>query len=228
MSFFSSPEPEDPMGTLEERESYIGEIISYLSISTIGELVWMQRYLERNIRTHTETQDINTNIFEQKKQEIDNLLSQNQSMISQIADIRNEKKAVEKHIEELEKNISNLTTENEVILHERDVLADELQRVANLYKEMTGRQANDEEIKEVLNIYITLMEEVFAGKSHFKVLSIIHGEKETWTSAELVKSTGITELNLRTVLGDLVRANMIVYDEENATIKLLKRIASLD
>ena len=148
-------------------------------------------------------------------------------MVSQIADIRNEKKDVEKHIEQLEKDISILTNQKEEIKQERDTLAEELQRVANLYKEMTGRQANDEEIKEVLGIYITLMEEVFSGRSHFKVLSIIHGEKEIWSRAELVKSTGISEINLRSILGDLVRANMIVYDEETATIKLLKRISSL-
>ena len=82
-------------------------------------------------------------------------------------------------------------------------------------------------LKEVLNIYITLMEEVFSGRAHFKVLSVIHGEKEIWTRDELVKSTGFAELKLRTVLGDLTRAHMIEYDEDNAQVKLIRSLSTL-
>ncbi|MCK5343492.1 MAG: hypothetical protein KAR20_08810 [Candidatus Heimdallarchaeota archaeon] len=73
-----------------------------------------------------------------------------------------------------------------------------------------------------------IMEDVFSGRAHFKVLSIVHGEKEVWKRKELVKSTGISEIKLRSVLGDLVRANMILYNEEDATIRLIKRFSTLD
>ena len=227
MSFFSSSEPEDAMGSLEERESYITEIISYLSVSTIGELVWVQRYLERAFQNSVNSENNTTNVYEQKKKEIDQLLSQNQSMVTTIANIKQEKEFVQKHIEDLEKNISALSSEKEEIKGERDQLAEELQRIAKLYEEVTGKQAKQEDLKEVLNLYITLMEEVFSGRAHFKVLSVIHGEKEIWTRDELVKSTGFAELMLRTVLGDLARAHMIEYDEDNAQVKLIKSLSTL-
>ena len=227
MSFFSSSEPEDAMGSLEEREAYISEIISYLSVSTIGELVWVQRYLEKSFQHNITSESDTTNVYEQKKKEIDQLLSQNQSMVTTIANIKQEKEFVQKHIEDLEKNISALSSEKEEIKGERDQLAEELQRIAKLYEEVTGKQAKQEDLKEVLNLYITLMEEVFSGRAHFKVLSVIHGEKEIWTRDELVKSTGFAELMLRTVLGDLARAHMIEYDEDNAQVKLIKSLSTL-
>ena len=227
MSFFSSSEPEDLMGTPEERESYISDIISFLSVSTMGELVWVQRYLDRSFQSHTSDDTENANVYEQKKHEIANLLSQNQSMLAQISNIKQEKDSAQKHIEDLKKDLSNLSNEREKIQTERDNLADELQRIGKLYEEATGKQANQQELKGLLNMYITLLEDVFSGRAHFKVLSIMHGEKDVWSRSELVKSTGFSDIMLRTVLGVLARVQMIEYDEEQATAKLIKRISSL-
>ena len=80
----------------------------------------------------------------------------------------------------------------------------------------------------ILNIYLTLMEEVFSGRAHFKILSIMHGEKTNWTRKELVTSTGFSEINIRKVLGELARANLIVYDEDQASAKLVQRIVDLE
>ena len=245
MSSFLPPEfrdnKKDAMGSLEERESHITKIISFLSISTIGELIWVDRYLEKSFQTNVESNETKSNLFLEKIQQIEQLLKENQSMVSSIANIKQEKDFVQKHIETLEKNISELSSEKESLTTtienikqekdgikvERDLLAEELQRIGRLYEEATGKQASQEDLKEVLKLYITLMEEVFSGRAHFKILSVIHGEKEVWTREELVKSTGFAEIKLRSVLGDLVRANLIEYDEEQATVKLLHRISSL-
>lgn len=229
MSFFSNSDPEEIMGTLEERETHISAIISYLGVSTIGELIWTRRALERNFKDkQLDSDESDMNIYEQKKLEIEELLKSNQSMISKISNLQDEKESVQSQIEDLKTELSSLSSEKEEIVVERDFLAEELQRIGKLYEDLTGKQANQEDLRDVLSIYITLMEEVFSGRAHFKVLSIIHGEKEIWKREELVKSTGISEIKLRSVLGDLVRANMIEYDEENASIKLLKRLSTLD
>lgn len=227
MSFFSSSNPEDSMGTPEERESYISDIIAFLSVSTIGELVWVQRYLDRSFQSHATDDSENANVYEQKKLEIANLLGKNQSMLAQIANIKQEKESAQQHIESLKNEVSNLSSEREKIQTERDNLAEELQRIGKLYEEATGKQANQQELRGLLNMYITLLEDVFSGRAHFKVLSIMHGEKELWTRSELASSTGVSEVMLRTVLGELARVNMIDYDEEQATAKLIKRISTL-
>jgi predicted nuclease with TOPRIM domain len=217
------------MGSLEEREAQISAIISYLGVSTIGELIWVQRALERNFQDkNIDSANKDANIYEQKKLETEKLLNDYQSMISKIANLQDEKESVQKHLEGLETDLSTLSSEKEEIKTERDLLAEELQRIGRLYEDLTGKQASQEELKGVLNIYITLMEEVFSGRIHFKVLSIIHGEKNTWKRDELVKSTGITEIKLRSILGELVRANLIVYDEEKATVKLIRRLSAFN
>ncbi len=229
MSFFVSSSPEDAMGTPEQREPRISTIISYLGISTIGELIWVQRTLERNFQTkQLESDNASINIYEQKKQEIENLLMNNQSMISKISNLQDEKQSVLNQVENLKTDLTRLSSQKTVVENERDFLAGELYRIGNLYQEITGKQAKQEDLRGILSIYITLMEEVFSGRAHFKVLSIIHGEKELWSRDELVKSTGISEIKLRSVLGDLVRANMISYDEEMTTVKLTRRLSTLD
>jgi chromosome segregation ATPase len=229
MSLFSFSTPEEAMGTPEQREARISKIISYLGVSTIGELIWVQRRLERNFQDkQLESNGKEANIYEQKKQEIEKLLADHQSMISKISSLQNEKNSVQSQIENLKTNFSQLSSEKETVQNERDSLAEELQRVGKLYEELTGKQAKQEDVRGILSIYITLMEEVFSGRAHFKVLSVIHGEKEIWKRSELVKSTGISEIKLRSVIGDLVRANMIEYNEEEATLKLIKRVSSLD
>ena len=149
-------------------------------------------------------------------------------MISKIANLQDQKTSVQTQVEGLKTNLSMLSSGKEAVETERDSLAQELQRIGTLYEGLTGKQANQEELRGILSIYITLMEEVFSGRAHFKVLSIVHGEKEVWERQELVKSTGISEIKLRSVLGDLVRANMIFYNEEDATIRLIKRLSTLD
>lgn len=229
MSFFSTSNPEETMGSLEEREAHISSIISYLGVSTIGELIWVQRALERNFQDkNLDSASKDANMYEQKKQEIEKLLNNSQSMISKIANLQDEKESVQKQMEGFKTDLSTLSSEKQEIKIERDLLAEELQRIGRLYEGLTGKQASQEDLKGVLNIYITLMEEVFSGRAHFKVLSIIHGEKETWKRDELVKSTGISEIKLRSVLGDLVRAKMIVYNEEKASVKLIKHISALE
>ncbi len=229
MSFFVTSTQEDAMGTPEQREAQISEIISYLGVSTIGELIWVLRWLERNFQDkQLESDSKATNIYEQKKQEIEKLLNDYQTMISEISSLQDEKKSVQSQMKNLKTDLTQLSSEKEAVEGERDFLATELRRIGTLYKELTGKQAKQEDLRGLLSIYITLMEEVFSGRAHFKVLSVIHGEKAIWERGELVKSTGISEIKLRSVIGDLVRANIVDYNEEETTITLMKRISSLE
>ena len=229
MSFFSSSSPEEAMGTSKEREQHISKIISFLGLSTIGELIWLQRTLESNFQQrHLEASSNEINIYEQKKQEMEQLLAKHQSLISEMAGLQEKQDSTEQQINELQSELEIVSSEKETVETERDFLSRELERVGNLYTELTGRQAKQEELQEIFGIYITLMEDVFSGRAHFKILSILHGEKTKWTREELVKSTGVSDIMLRTVLGDLERAKLILYDREATSAQLLQRISSLE
>jgi transcription initiation factor IIE alpha subunit len=92
---------------------------------------------------------------------------------------------------------------------------------------MTGKEAEIEQLSNLLSIYVTLMEEVFSGRVHFKILAIMHGDKEKWSRNELAKTIGVRETIIRSALGELARANLIVYDEETTECLLKKRIAHI-
>lgn len=229
MSFFSSTSENEAMGTPKERETRISNIISHLGLSTIGELIWVQRTLEKNFQKRlTHSNDAENNIYEQKKLEIDQLLTEHESLLSKISNLQQEKYSSKKQTDELKKELKNLSEDKKVVENERNYLSQELARVGKLFEELTGKQAKQENLQSLLNIYLTLMEEVFSGRAHFKVLSMMHGEKLVWNRKELVTSTGFSEIVIRQVLGELARANLIVYDEEQATCKLLQRIADLE
>ncbi len=217
------------MGTPKERESQISKIISYLGISTIGELIWVQRTLENNFQKRlTDSNDTDSNIYEQKKHEIEQLMTKHESLLSEISNLEQEKDSDRKHTDQLQTKLENLSEDKKLIENERNYLSQELARVGKLFEELTGKQAKAEDLQDILNIYLTLMEEVFSGRAHFKVLSIMHGEKEIWKRKELVTSTGFSEIMIRKVLGELTRANLIIYDEEKATGKLVRRIVDLE
>ena len=229
MSFFSSTNNEEAMGTPKERESQISNIISYLGLSTIGELIWVQRTLENNFQKRlADLSDTNHNIYEQKKHEIEQLMTEHESLLSKISNLRQETDSTRKQTDQLKTELENLSEDKKLVENERNYLSQELARVGKLFEELTGKTAKQEDLQGILNIYLTLMEEVFSGRAHFKVLSIMHGEKEIWNRKELVTSTGFSEIIIRKVLGELTRANLIDYDEEQATCKLVRRIVNLE
>ncbi len=43
-----------------------------------------------------------------------------------------------------------------------------------------------------------------------------------------MKSTGVSDLMLRTVLGDLDKVKLVIYNREDATARLVQRMASLE
>jgi chromosome segregation ATPase len=229
MSFYNTSSPEETIGTPEEREEKISKIISYLGLSSFGELIWVERTMERNILERLrESNDSEINVYEEKKQEINRMMAEHKNLISRLSNLEQEKQSFEKKVDTLTTNLQEVESEKIDIEQERDNLAQELQRIGDLYKEVTGKKAKEEDLRDILDIYITLMEEVFSGRTHFKVLSILHGEKSSWNREELAKSIGTAEVKLRTVLGELSRAKMIQYDEEAASIQLIQRVSTLD
>jgi predicted RNase H-like nuclease (RuvC/YqgF family) len=225
MSFFNTSTPEEAMGTPEEREEKLSNIISCLGLSTFGELIWIQRTMERNFQERMEeSNEEEINFYEEKKLEINRMVTEHKNLISRLSNLEQEKQLYEEEVDALKTNLQDVESEKQHIEQERDGLAQELQRIGKLYKEVTGQKAKEEDLRDILSIYITLMEEVFSGRAHFKVLSILHGEKTHWNRRELAKSTGIAEVKLRTVLGELSRGNIIQYDEEAASIQLIQKI----
>jgi len=75
-----------------------------------------------------------------------------------------------------------------------------------------------------LGIYIALLEKVFSGKPHAKILYLLHGDKSEMTREELTKATGFSAAIVRHSISELHRAELIKLDEEEGIARLVNRI----
>ena len=89
---------------------------------------------------------------------------------------------------------------------------------------MSGKQEVTLDIKQLLSIYITLLEQVFAAQPHAKILYILHGDKDTMKRDELTKATGFAPAIIRHSLHELHRAELVSYDAETGIASLSNRI----
>jgi len=217
-------EANDIMGNSEEREVQISEIFKLLGVATLGELTWVQRNLKRNFSQRLMEESANHSEFDNMKVKIDELLEKHQILIKELSSVQEEKESNGERLVNLQSELHHVKEEKMAIEIEKDYLKHELEKVGKLYRELTGEKVEGEKLSKLLSIYVTLMEKVFSGRVHFKILAVMHGDKQFWTREELVKSTGISEVNLRTALGELARAQLIEYNEETTESFLKERI----
>jgi hypothetical protein len=125
---------------------------------------------------------------------------------------------------ELEAQLSEITQERDQMNTELRAIQEQLSRVSSLYEEASKEHEETQDLSELLGIYITLLEEVFAGRPHAKILYLIHGDKEVWTRGELNKATGFEAVAILRALHELAAAQLINYNEETNEVRVTKRI----
>ena len=147
------------MGSPKERESQISNIISYLGLSTIGELIWVQRTLENNFQNRlASTNDSSNNIYEQKKKEIEHLMTEHESLLSKISNLQQETDSSRKQTDDLKNELESLSEDKKVIENE---IPDRLKEaVASFEKEhikkiLKRTSMSKEETAKILGISVS-------------------------------------------------------------------------
>ncbi len=132
-----------------------------------------------------------------------------------------EKAIVEREISINQANIAQQQLENEYAS-----LETEFKKMSELFSEIseTSKEEVSVDIKQLLGIYIALLEKVFAGKPHAKILWLLHGDKKVMSRDELNKATGFSAAIVLHSLHELNRADLISYNEENEQANLTNRI----
>ncbi len=130
-----------------------------------------------------------------------------------------EKAIVEREISINQANIAQQQLENEYAS-----LETEFKKMSELFSEISDKEEVSVDIKQLLGIYIALLEKVFAGKPHAKILWLLHGDKKVMSREELNKATGFSAAIVLHSLHELNRADLISYDEENEEAQLTTRI----
>jgi len=130
-----------------------------------------------------------------------------------------EKAILEREISINQANIAQQQLENEYAS-----LETEFKKMSELFSEISDKEEVSVDIKQLLGIYIALLEKVFAGKPHAKILWLLHGDKKVMSRDELNKATGFSPAIVLHSLHELNRADLISYNEENEEAQLTTRI----
>ena len=158
-----------------------------------------------------------------KDAEISRLNENISSLTSENSKLKEELKTVEKRAFEADEYKRRLEEENKKLKGELDKISEQLEKISQMYKEVAGERERVEDIKELLTIYVTLLETVFAGMPHAKVLWLLHGVPKMKRS-EVTKAAGFEPAIILKSIHDLERAKLIEYNRESEEIHLVRRL----
>ena len=143
----------------------------------------------------------------------------------------NELEELRKQVQDVESSksgeIDELRKERDDLKREMDEINEQLSRVSELYREASAEKDALQEkvdLSDLLAIYITLIETVFYGKPHARILYTLHDVKTAITRKNIAASSGIQPAVVRKAVYDLANANLVKIDEDNDEVTLTKDI----
>jgi DNA repair exonuclease SbcCD ATPase subunit len=123
--------------------------------------------------------------------------------------------------------VDAIRTERDELRKEMNEINEQLGRVSELYREASAEKDALKEkvdVSDLLAVYITLIETLFYGKPHARILYTLHDVKTAIPRKNLESATGIQPAVVRKAIHDLANANLVKYDEEREEVELAKDI----
>ena len=157
-------------------------------------------------------------------QEIDQIKSERDEHKSKIAELEESISSFETSKNEA---VSELQRERDELKAEMDEITGKLTRVSELYREASAEKEKLQEkvdVSDLLAIYIMLLETVFYGKPHARILYMLHDTKAPISRKNIAQSSGIQPAVVQKAIFDLANADLVSYNEETQEVKLIKEI----
>ena len=123
--------------------------------------------------------------------------------------------------------VDTIRAERDELRKEMNEINEQLGRVSELYREASAEKDALKEkvdVSDLLAVYITLIETLFYGKPHARILYTLHDVKTAIPRKNLESATGIQPAVVRKAIHDLANANLVKYDEEREEVELAKDI----
>lgn len=123
--------------------------------------------------------------------------------------------------------VDAIRQERDELKKEMAEINDQLGRVSELYREASEEKKALQEkvdVSDLLAVYITLIETVFYGKPHARILYTLHDVKTAISRKNIASSTGIMPAAVLKAVHDLANADLVKYDEETQDVELTKDI----
>ena len=127
-------------------------------------------------------------------------------------------------LNEKDELIKRLQLENNGMATKLRDIEDQLTKISKTYQELSGKFTEAVDVRELLTIYVTLLEEVFEGRPHAKILWLLHGKKPTLTRDEINKSSGFQPAIVLKSIHDLANANLINYNDTTQELSLKRKL----
>jgi hypothetical protein len=119
--------------------------------------------------------------------------------------------------------ISGLTDKQKQLLKEYEVLKEELEKFSRLAVS-SGETVKIEDMQASLAIYRVLLEEIWQSQPHFRVLFLLHGDTPEMDVDRIKAASGVSGAMVLRACHELAKANLITFNIENKTAKLVKRL----
>ena len=178
-------------------------------------------------------EDIKTT-FETLTDQIGKLRTQIVKQQKEIRELKKTKKELEKKIQEqqereeqlLEENkkASEIMEENQRLKAELDEINKQLSKISSMYQEISKKKEDVKNVRKLLSIYITLLENVFYGKPHARVLWMLHGDVKEMKRSQIVEASAFQPAVVKKAIFDLANAGLVEYNVEKDTVKLKHKI----
>ncbi|MHA1505669.1 MAG: hypothetical protein ACTSR0_00545 [Candidatus Asgardarchaeia archaeon] len=155
--------------------------------------------------------------YEEYRNKVSELTRENKKFSKRIKNLERENKS-------LEGEISKLRQENDKLNRELSMISEQLKRISSLYQEVSKEKEDVSNMRDLLSIYITLLENVFYGKPHARVLWLLHGAKSIMKRSEIVEASAFQPAVIRKAIFDLANAGLVDYDQAKDVVSLKKKL----
>jgi chromosome segregation ATPase len=150
---------------------------------------------------------------------------------SKVSSLKEQVKDLKSQLAEAEASgtdaVDAIVKERDELRAEMDEITSKLSRVSELYRETSAEKEALQEkvdVSDLLGIYIVLLETVFYGKPHARILYTLHDIKKPITRKNLADSSGIMPAQVLKAIHDLANENLVSYNEDNQQVTLKKEI----
>jgi chromosome segregation ATPase len=127
---------------------------------------------------------------------------------------------------ERDQKIGTMTEEQKRLLKEYEKVKVELTKFAKLAEEAESQDLDFERITALLSIFRVLVEKIWQGQPHYRILMTLHGEKEAMTREELKNTTGIGGAYILRAVQELANVELVDHDIDTGLVTLRQRLYS--
>ena len=151
-------------------------------------------------------------------------------IVNELNDLKSESEKKDARIQELEAKLAEFSNEQSGILEEKERLekelnsiTEQLNKISGMYADLSSKEDEKIDVRELLSIYVVLLEQVFAGQPHARVLGLLHGVPEM-NRTDITKASGMQPAVVLRSIFDLANANLVDYDQEKEHVRLVRKL----